>query len=162
MGLADDLLRQARHLATYEGANPSQASLGRAVSTAYYALFHLLVQDAGTRWQGSAESRTGFERGFQHGPMKSVSRQFQGATWMDWHGQQRPVPIEVQYVADAFVDLQERRHVADYDNYRQWNVTQVQEVLESVEVAFVLWGTIRTDPMAGNYLLAMILSKQRV
>jgi len=61
-----------------------------------------------------------------------------------------------------FVDLQERRHVADYDNYRQWNVTQVQEVLESVEVAFVLWGTIRTDSMAGNYLLAMILSKQRV
>jgi hypothetical protein len=35
MGLAQDLLQQAGHLATYEGRNPSQASLGRAVSTAY-------------------------------------------------------------------------------------------------------------------------------
>jgi len=53
MGLAQDLLRQANHLATYEGANPSQASLRRAVSTAYYALFHLLIEDAAQRWQGS-------------------------------------------------------------------------------------------------------------
>jgi hypothetical protein len=44
MGIAEDLLRQADHLATYEGSNPSQASLRRAVSTAYYALFHLLVE----------------------------------------------------------------------------------------------------------------------
>jgi hypothetical protein len=45
VGLAHDLLQQANHLATYEGANPSQASLRRAVSTAYYALFHLLIED---------------------------------------------------------------------------------------------------------------------
>ena len=39
MGLAQDLLQQADHLAAYEGVNPSQASLRRSVSTAYYARF---------------------------------------------------------------------------------------------------------------------------
>jgi len=44
MGLAQDLLQQADHLATYEGVNPTQAGLRRSVSTAYYALFHLLIE----------------------------------------------------------------------------------------------------------------------
>ena len=46
MSLHLDLLRQARHLATREPRRPSQASLRRSVSTAYYALFHLLVDEA--------------------------------------------------------------------------------------------------------------------
>jgi hypothetical protein len=89
MGLAQDLLQQADHLAAYEGANPSQASLRRAVSTAYYALFHLLVEEAGQRWSGSSEARTGMERAFQHGPMKNTSMQFRKKIWEDWHSNQK-------------------------------------------------------------------------
>ena len=46
MNLHNELLRQARHLATKEPRRPLQASLRRAVSAAYYALYHLLVDDA--------------------------------------------------------------------------------------------------------------------
>jgi len=92
MGLAEDLLRQADHLATYEGLNPSQASLRRAVSTAYYALFHLLIEEAASRWSGTPEARTGIERGFQHGVMKNTSIQFRRRTWLDWHGKQQAIP----------------------------------------------------------------------
>src|SRR6266850_5614337 len=81
MGIAHDLLQQADHLASYEGANPSQASLRRAVSTAYYAFFHLLTEDAALRWSGASEARTGMERAFQHGPMKNISLQFGQQTW---------------------------------------------------------------------------------
>ncbi len=59
MALAQDLLEQAQHLAVYEGSNPSQAALRRSISTAYYALFHLLVEDAAQRWQGSMAAVTG-------------------------------------------------------------------------------------------------------
>jgi hypothetical protein len=38
MSFADDLLEQAYHLANRESKKPKQASLRRAVSTAYYAL----------------------------------------------------------------------------------------------------------------------------
>ena len=161
MGLAQDLLQQANHLATYEGANPGQASMRRAVSTAYYALFHLLIEDAALRWQGSSEARTGIERAFDHGPMKGTSSQFQGPIWKDWHGKQQPVPAALRNVAKAFVRLQDERHTADYDNHRQWTTRDVKATLNLVSTAFQDWQSIRNDPMAGNYLLAMIVKKPR-
>jgi uncharacterized protein (UPF0332 family) len=45
VAFADDLLEQALHLANRERKGPRQASLRRAVSTAYYALFHLLISE---------------------------------------------------------------------------------------------------------------------
>jgi uncharacterized protein (UPF0332 family) len=161
MGIAQDLLQQADHLASYEGANPSQASLRRAVSTAYYALFHLLTEEAALRWSGSSEARTGMERAFQHGPMRNTSMQFQKKIWEDWHGDRRTIPLVIREIASAFVDLQEERHAADYDNHEQWTVTDVEEILKMARLAFQNWDSIRTDPMAGNYLLAMLLTKQR-
>jgi uncharacterized protein (UPF0332 family) len=161
MGLAQDLLQQANHLAAYEGVNPSQASLRRAVSTAYYALFHLLIEEAALRWGGSSEARTGVERGFQHGPMKNTSREFQKQTWQDWHGNQRAVPVAVREIASAFVRLQEERHTADYDNHEQWTPTDVELIIDIARSAFQQWDSIRADPMAGNYLLAMLLDRRR-
>jgi hypothetical protein len=46
MSLPDDLLEQAGHLASRERTKPKQASLRRAISVSYYAVFHLLVDDA--------------------------------------------------------------------------------------------------------------------
>ena len=128
-------------------------SLGRAVSTGYYALFHLLLYDA---------ARRGRERAFDHGPMKTISLQFRGTTWQDWVGTSRHVPPAVRSVASAFVDLQEELlHTADYDNHEQWIVTEVQATLKTAQTAFQDWQSIRADPMAGNYLFAMLLRKPR-
>jgi hypothetical protein len=160
MGIAKDLLPQADHLATYEGVNPSQASLRRAVSTAHYALFHLLGDAAALRWNGSPEARAGMERGFRHGSMYSVST-LQKQTWQDWHGTQRPIPSAIRDIASAFVDLQDERHAADYDNHPQWTALDVREILDMARSAFQDWDSISADPMAGNYLLAMLVSKQR-
>ena len=161
MGLADDLLEQARFLAAYEGENSKQTSLRRSVSTAYYALFHLLAEDASDRWHGSLEAKTGIQRGFNHGTMRSVSNQFQKTNWRDWHDSQRAVPLALMRVAKAFTDLQDFRQSADYDNHEQWNFLEVDDVLQITRAAFDDWQAIRTDPMAGNYLLAMLLPKQR-
>jgi uncharacterized protein (UPF0332 family) len=161
VGLARDLLEQAKHLAVYEGSNPSQAALRRSVSTAYYALFHLLVEDAAQRWQGSMAAVTGLERALNHGPMKNSSLQFRSPTWTDWHDIDQPVPPELRSVALAFIELQEKRHTADYNNHERWSVTAVQALLNTAENAFRDWQSIRTHPMAGNYLLSMLVGKQR-
>ena len=50
--ITDDLLDQADHLAAVESGRPKQASLRRAVSAAYYALFHLLAGEASERFLG--------------------------------------------------------------------------------------------------------------
>ena len=42
----EDLLKQAARLATLDVKKPKQANLRRAISSAYYAVFHLLVDEA--------------------------------------------------------------------------------------------------------------------
>jgi len=69
--------------------------------------------------------------------------------------------MALRNVASAFVDLQEERQAADYDNNEQWSTTDVETILNTARSAFLDWRTIRTDPMAGNYLLTMLLPKQR-
>ena len=51
MPFPNDLLEQARHLANREPKRPKQASLRRAVSTAYYAIFHLLSMETAKNWK---------------------------------------------------------------------------------------------------------------
>jgi hypothetical protein len=72
MPFPEDLLEQAKHLANRERGKPRQASLRRAVSTAYYALFHFLIAEATLNWK-RAEQRYVLARLFEHGRMKSAS-----------------------------------------------------------------------------------------
>ena len=49
MSLATDLLDQASILSGLDPMEPKQASLRRAISAAYYSLFHLLIDDGARR-----------------------------------------------------------------------------------------------------------------
>jgi hypothetical protein len=68
----DELLQQAKELVHNNPGNSTQAYLRRSVSSAYYALFHLLIFDACLNWS-NAISRSGLARMFDHGVMKKVS-----------------------------------------------------------------------------------------
>ena len=72
MAFADDLLTLAEHLTAPAATDPEQAWLRRSISTAYYALFHLLIGEAAQRWTGSPAARLGLERAFRHDPVKTV------------------------------------------------------------------------------------------
>ncbi len=50
MSFADDLLEQVNRLVTWPPTEPEQAGRRRAVSTAGYADFHLLVDEAVCNW----------------------------------------------------------------------------------------------------------------
>ena len=71
MAYADELLELAQDIANLHPDHPHQASLRRAVSTAYYALFHLLISEATANWQ-RPELRAVLGRVFDHGPMKQT------------------------------------------------------------------------------------------
>src|SRR3984885_10812839 len=116
MGIAEDLLTLADRLANPAPTEPEQASFRRSISTAYYALFHLLVQEAVQSWSGYTTARLGLERRFEHKPMKEVSNSVWRSTWRGWSTPSPPVPKELQAVARVFVKLQETRQQADYDN----------------------------------------------
>jgi hypothetical protein len=101
------------------------------------------------------------ERAFQHGSMKSTSLKFSAPTWQDGHGSGQPVPPELRRVVGAFAERQEERHSADYDNHEQWSLSEALMLLNTAATAFQDWESIRTHPIAGDYLLAMLLQKQR-
>jgi hypothetical protein len=71
MPFPNDLLEQARHLANREPKRPKQVSLRRAVSRAYYAIFHLLSIDTAKNWSRRAERPT-IARMLDHTPMAKV------------------------------------------------------------------------------------------
>jgi hypothetical protein len=63
-------------------------------------------------------------------------------------------------VADTFIQAQQQRHTADYDNSTQWTRTEVLIQIDLVTAAFESWNTIRKEPIAQAYLVSL-LSKDR-
>src|SRR5580700_5099901 len=70
MAFPDELLRLSQLLRDLQPAD--QATLRRAVSTACYALFHLLIAEPTADWV-RPELRAVLARSFDHGPMKTAS-----------------------------------------------------------------------------------------
>jgi len=79
MSLPRDLLAQAQFLAIREPRRPKGASLRRVVSIAYYALFHLLTDEA-SRFLISGSNRDSLRnlvvRGFVHSEMSRTAKAF--------------------------------------------------------------------------------------
>src|ERR1017187_10492097 len=117
MSLADDLLEQAYHLANRERKHPRQASLRRAVSTAYYSVFHLLIDEAVGNWS-IVHQRSILARTFDHGKMKSICEDHIKSFHISGCP---PSQLQLKEVARRFVRLQEERHIADYDNAVNWS-----------------------------------------
>jgi hypothetical protein len=161
MGVAEDLLTLAGRLAKPAPMEPEQASLRRSVSTAYYALFHLLIDEAIHTWSGSSSARFGLARKFEHKTMKQVSQTVMQGSWKGWSTLPPGLPIELQTVAKMFVELQEDRLQADYDNSKTWVTTDVLAKVDRAQLAFENWAKIRTHPAANEYLLSLLIGNKR-
>ncbi len=161
MSFPGDLLDQARHLANRERTRPKQASLRRAVSTAYYALFHLLIAEAALNWK-HAEHRNQLSRQFQHVTMKQASTEQAKASAQELNRKDltppaRYIAMHLKAIATTFVSLQDQRHKADYDNSTKWTRTDVVALVAEVAEAFRCWTVIRKEPAAQKYLLSLLV-----
>ena len=155
MPFAEDLLEQAKHLANRETKRPRQASLRRAVSTAYYTLFHLLTNSAVKNWKNAAQ-RAALARAFDHRKMKDACGKTAGAAYPN------AVPATVTHlrtVATAFPQLQQHRHSADYDNSKKWSRTEVLSHIDTATAAFDSWKIISKDPLAQDFLLHLLVQR---
>lgn len=132
MALSSDLIATARQLAQLHQRRPRQADLRRAISTAYYALFHGLAETAADRMIGStAEVRRSpawrrVYRALNHGEAKRAcvrSGQINSSA-------------DLLIFSTTFPDLQDLRHQADYDPVVRFQhsfvVAQVDEAKEAL------------------------------
>ena len=165
MALHDDLLTLARSLVpqgipSYPQV-PVEANLRRGVSTAYYAMFHLIVGEAITRIVGDPTLRSRVARSFQHDRMKQVCQEYSDAN-KDAAGQLKIrtgaiIPAQLQNIGNAFVLLQNARHLADYDLDAALTHAEADNHVVTAEIAFLDWTTIQTDPAAGVFLTEVFL-----
>jgi uncharacterized protein (UPF0332 family) len=138
MPFPEDLLVLARELAADPPTNPTQARLRRAVSTAYYALFHLLIGRAVSKWP-IERHRNILARTLNHGQMKRTCEEVLKKE------KRGDVPPALALVAEAFLQLQQHRHTADYGNSKQWSRAEVEKVLDSANEAFDVWKDLNDD-----------------
>jgi len=162
MALAHDLLQQAEHLASLDGNRPKQANLRRATSSAYYALFHLLVKDSVGRFcpRNLPELGARIGRSFVHGEMKQVCRSI-----MDGKPSQalaelvrQGFPSDLVFVARTFVLLQEARHSADYDLAADLLRTEALYYFQQASDAFAAWHRVRKTDEATVFLAALLFA----
>jgi len=154
MAFADDLLEQAYHLASKD-AEPAQASLRRSVSTAYYALFHLLIDHAVSKWAVERQ-RSALGRTLEHKTMRTVCEDYV----KNFYSAGKPESGEkLKNVAHTFAILQQRRHTADYDVSFNWSRTEANGQIDLVSAAFENWRSICTEDEAQDFLLNLLFPR---
>jgi hypothetical protein len=71
---------------------------------------------------------------------------------------QKQIPVQLQDVAQAFIDLQQARHEADYDISRRFTRSEAMDLMNQVDQAFVDWSNVRKDPTAEAFMLSLLMS----
>jgi hypothetical protein len=146
--LADDLLDDAKHLAAKGQAEERESCMRRAISTAYYAVFNLLVDDFIKHWP-FPEQRARLARMFKHERMRDAVCRPKDKN------KPTPVEIEVMNFITSFGQLQGDRHRADYDLGWKLVDTDVRNAITLAEEMFVKWRALRGEDAARNHLLSM-------
>jgi hypothetical protein len=149
----------------------------RSVSTAYYALFHFLVDEAGRLLIGAENKyrrrRHVLGRSLTHEALKVAMGKVRGPVVdpsvpelfrpTGRHAGPVASPLFAQEMAAAFADAQSKRHDADYDLNKKVTASDAKILVERVEQAIAGWA-IR--PAADNdfkhSLCLLILLKGRI
>lgn len=152
----DELLQQALDLANKNPSSPAQADLRRAVSAAYYALFHLLISETVAHWNLDS-SRDGLARMFEHRVMAKASERILDAKLFPFSGEDPAVVRQLRALAKVFGRLQDERHIADYENATSWTQHEALEEVKTAVRAFSAWQSIKNEKIAQDYLVSLLI-----
>jgi hypothetical protein len=135
----------------------------RAVSAAYYALFHHIIGTAASLIAPNVPTETNhrIRRWFDHAEMKKIGGRFlQTKLDQPLLGLVGPsASPELQLVVGTFIKLQDARHNADYDlSYRLASADARQLILLAVG-AMDAWDRIANSAEANIFILSLLLWK---
>lgn len=103
--------------------------------------------------------RDSLARAFNHGTMKAVAEEFSRSSIpakirsaLDG----RVLQPELVSVAEAFVNLQQARHEADYNRARRFTREETLDPYGEARQAFADWKTVRRTVQADAFLVALL------
>jgi hypothetical protein len=144
----------------------SDARLRRAVSTAYYALYHKVVRAAAERFLGLGEEKspayTLLYRSFDHRHMRAICESLNVSTLnvrLQMQLGRTAMSQDLRDFASTFPTLQQARHRADYDPSVRFNVEDVFDLIAASEAA--AWAFERVDIEERTDVLALMIAKTR-
>jgi hypothetical protein len=70
------------------------------------------------------------------------------------------VVAHLKEVGRAFVEIQDARHLADYDDSTHWSRTNTLKAVDHARQAFDAWRIIRGDKIAQDYLLQLLVQRR--
>lgn len=154
--MSGDWIRTAYRLAKAAPNRPQQSDLRRAVSTAYYALFHTLAREAANRLVGVETSAphspawTQAYRALDHGTARAGCEQARRLGFSE--------PLTA--CADIFLVLQKERHRADYDPDYRTSRAEAQALISQAESAIAAFNNA---PAADRraFLIHLIFNRRR-
>jgi len=76
-------------------------------------------------------------------------------------GLERTTAYHLHNVAYTFGQAQYYRNEADYNTGQEWQLTDVQLLIDRIADAFESWSIIREEPSAQAYLVSMLASRER-
>ena len=152
MPYSEDLIHHAILLSNIPG-DPKQVDLRRAVSAAYYSLFHLLTTEAAQNWK-HPNQRDRFARLFEHRRIKESASRFSSSP-LPQDSARIPIAKDLKFVANSFVQLQRERQTADYDNSEFWSRSEVRDLIASAQDAISAWSRIRETEMAQEFSIGL-------
>jgi hypothetical protein len=190
---ADRLIIQAKALAGFGAGRgrPSPTNHRRAVSAAYYALFHAVIAEAvlrilpvgiatdadrlrAARWIQHADIKQAArwvvecaavsaatvtpprDTGVKHGVWELFSRPAGGSTRVG------DVPNHLRRIARAFIDLQDARHTADYDQLASFPKATAQRHVNAAENALALLAADPADVHVQRFLALVVFRSRRL
>lgn len=160
---SDGLLSVAEALARFD--DTSTAADRRAVSTAYYALFHGLVSDAVRRTTEDDpdrdDDRRTYSRWYAHGEIRTVSQWVVRLARGETVPNGVPVllgspPTDLVDLARTFVQLQEARHEADYDHSADLDEADAQAAIDAARDALSRLPRLAGSHAYANYLVLLL------
>ncbi len=137
----EQLIAIARMLASAPGygerrGRPQQMQLRKAISSAYYAMFHALAMSNADTLIGASPRFRGLPawtltyRALDHGFARGqINRGLAGFA------------VEIEEFGNTFVDLQSWRHLADYDPTAEFTRADTLRLINQAEAAIIAFET---------------------
>jgi uncharacterized protein (UPF0332 family) len=162
---SDDLLAVAKK---YE-LSSTEAEKRRCISTAYYAVFHLVVEQVAKKFvPGNNHAQNMVRRAVAHTLLKDICGQMvnlhkQRATPGSWRnaGYEDTVASELANLATLLCDLQKWREIADYDLAKEVSQAEAESQLQRAQEVFDTINAGLPEPQWTLFLTSLLIKERK-
>ena len=168
MSLPQDLLALCETMLPGENqrGRPDAATLKRCISTAYYAVFGLLVHAASSMLAGNGagrkEPRGYVARAFSHNEMAESCKGFAGGNLNKGLKPclQSAISTDLKDIAATFRSLQQSRHDANCNILQKPKKTDARQAIQDTKRVFQSWDKVKNTDEARIFHLAPLVDER--